>query len=271
MQSGYAAALLRETARLYFTKRVSRGAAAMSYFLLLTVFPLLICLNAMLGSLFPTAERFEAFARGILPQQTLGAVSDYLRYVSAYSGRGMLTAGLALTCTTAAAAFRATHNVMADLRGKPRFRPLLSWPLSFLFSLLLPAAVYFAALAVLLGERLLQVLSMHFAFLDPARLFAALRYPLLFLLMFLLLWGLYRVTAPPDSRRGLAPGALAASAGIELLSAAFSAGIGMSARYALVYGSLTSLIMLLLWLYFFCTLVILGGALNAAAQKLRMK
>ncbi len=262
-----AAAVVRRLVRLYFGKRVSRSAAAMSFFLLLTVFPLLICLNGMLGSLFPSTERFEAFARGLLPQQTLSAVSDYLRYIGRNSGGGMLAAGLALMCSSAAAAFRATHNVMADLRGKPRFRPLQSLPLSFLFSLVFLAVIYFAALVVLLGERLLAVLAGHFAFIDPDSLWPALRYPLLFLFVFLMLWGLYRVTAPPEGRATLAPGALAAAAGIEILSALFSAFIGMSARYALVYGSLTSLVMLMLWLYFCCTLVILGGALNMILQK----
>ena len=257
-----ASAILRRMARLYFSKRVSRSAAAMSFFLLLTVFPLLICLNGMLGSLFPSTERFEAFARGLMPAETLSAVADYLRYIGAGAGRGMLTAGLLMTCTTAAAVFRATLGVMADLHGRPRYRGLLSWPLSFLYSLAFLAVMYFAALVVLLGERLLTVLAGQFAFIDPDSLWTALRYPLLFLLVYLMLWGLYRVTAPPEKGGGFAVGALAAAAGIELLSAAFSAFIGMSSRYALVYGSLTSLVMLMLWLYFCCTLVILGNALN---------
>lgn len=265
-----AASVVRGLVRLYFGKRISRSAAAMSFFLLLTVFPLLICLNGMLGSLFPSTERFEAFARGLMPAETLSAVADYLRYIGRSAGRGMLPAGLALTFTSAAAAFRATHNVMADLRGKPRFRALQSWPLSFLFSIVFLAVMYFAALVVLLGERLLTALAGHFAVIDPDSVWTILRYPLLFLFAFLMLWGLYRVTSPPEMRRGLAVGALAAAAGIELLSAAFSVFIGMSARYALVYGSLTSVVALMLWLYFCCTLLILGNALNLCLQRGRM-
>ena len=271
MEDRSVSVVARRLVGLYFGKRVSRGAASMSFFLLLTVFPLLICLNGMLGSLFPTTERFEALARGLLPQQTLSAVSDYLRYIGRNSGRGMLTAGIALMCSSTAAAFRATLGVMADLRGRPRFKPLQSLPLSFLLSLVFLAVMYFAALVVLLGERLLTELALHFAFIDPDSLWPALRYPLLFLLVFLTLWGLYRVTSPPRSRCGLAWGALAAAAGIEALSAVFSAFIGMSARYALVYGSLTSLVMLMLWLYFCCTLVILGGALNIILQNTAQK
>ncbi len=269
MKASRAATVVSGLLRLYFGKRISRGAAAMSFFILLSVFPLLISLNGMLGSLFPTTERFEALAQGLMPQQTVGVVSDYLRYIGRNSGGGMLAAGLLMTCTSAAAVFRATLGVLADLRGRQRFRGLRSWPLSFLFSLVFLAVLYFAALVVLLGERLLAFLAGQFAFIDPDSLWSALRYPLLFLLAFLMLWGLYRLAAPEGEKRGLAPGALAAAAGIELLSAAFSAFIGYSTRYALVYGSLTSLVMLMLWLYACCTLVILGSALNLCLQRNR--
>ena len=268
MPENRAAGVLRELVRLFFGKRVTRSAAAMSFYVLLSVFPLLICLNGMLGSLFPTTERFEALAEGVMPPQTVSAISDYLRYVGSFSGGGMLTAGLVLMCTSAAAAYRATLGVMADLHGRQRFHALQSWLLSFLFSLIFLAVMYFAALVVLLGERLLHALSREFAFIDPDSAWTALRYPLLFLLVFFMLWGLYRITSP-RGRGGHLPGALAASAGIELLSVLFSVFIGMSTRYALVYGSLTSLVMLMLWLYFCCMAVILGGALNVILQKRR--
>ena len=39
-----------DLAGVYFEKRVSRSAAELAYFLILTFFPLLICLNALLGA-----------------------------------------------------------------------------------------------------------------------------------------------------------------------------------------------------------------------------
>ena len=40
-----------EIADLYFTKRVSRSAAELAYFLILSFFPALICINAVIGTL----------------------------------------------------------------------------------------------------------------------------------------------------------------------------------------------------------------------------
>lgn len=53
--------------------------------------------------------------------------------------------------------------------------------------------------------------------------------------------------------------ALVTAWALSLGSAGFSWMIGMSARYSLVYGSLASLIVLLVWLYF-CGHVLLLGA-----------
>ena len=255
-------AMMKALLEIYLQKRVSRSAAAMSYFLLLTVFPLLICLNAMLGSLFPTTERFYAFAGGLLPQETMEILSEYLRYIGNNAGKNMLAAGLALMLTSSAAVFRVVHNIMADLRGRPRFRGIYSLPLSFVFSLVFLFAVYFSVLVVLLGDRLLGSFAEALHLSNPGGLWKTMRFPLLFLILLTMFWGLYRITAPREERNAQLPGALAAAAGVELLSALFSLFIGMSAKYALVYGSLASLIVLAVWLYLCCTIVIMGSALN---------
>ena len=40
-----------EMAELYFSKHISRSAAELAYFLILSFFPLLICVNAFIGLL----------------------------------------------------------------------------------------------------------------------------------------------------------------------------------------------------------------------------
>ncbi|HIW93253.1 MAG TPA: YihY/virulence factor BrkB family protein, partial [Candidatus Flavonifractor merdipullorum] len=42
---------IREMVDLYFEKHVSRAAAELAYFLILSFFPLLICVNAFIGLL----------------------------------------------------------------------------------------------------------------------------------------------------------------------------------------------------------------------------
>ena len=51
---------------------------------------------------------------------------------------------------------------------------------------------------------------------------------------------------------------------LVVASVLFSALIGFSSRYSLVYGSLASLIILMLWLYLCSTIVILGACFDRA-------
>ena len=55
------------------------------------------------------------------------------------------------------------------------------------------------------------------------------------------------------------PGAILATLAMVAVSYVFSAFIGASVKYPMVYGSLASLILLMMWLYF-CSLVIYCGA-----------
>ena len=63
---------------------------------------------------------------------------------------------------------------------------------------------------------------------------------------------------------------LLAALAMVAASAVFSWFIGMSSRYALVYGSLASLIILLVWLYL-CGNILLLGAVVGRVLENRMK
>ena len=59
-----------EVGELYFSKRVSRSAAELAYFLILTFFPVLICINAFIGLLhldISARKAAEAENRVIIP------------------------------------------------------------------------------------------------------------------------------------------------------------------------------------------------------------
>ena len=80
--------------------------------------------------------------------------------------------------------------------------------------------------------------------------------------MLLLVLAVYRMGTPPPLRREkkvLRLTALLSAGALVACSVLFSWFIDMSSRYSLVYGSLASLIILLVWLYF-CGNILLAGA-----------
>ena len=82
------------------------------------------------------------------------------------------------------------------------------------------------------------------------------------LLVLILVLAVYRLGTPLPFRRQtrtLRLTALLSAAALVACSVLFSWFIGMSSRYSLVYGSLASLVILLVWLYFCGNILLLGA------------
>ena len=95
------------------------------------------------------------------------------------------------------------------------------------------------------------------------------RYLLLFCFVLVLVLLVYRLGTPRGTMRlaVVALSSLLAALAIAGASVLFSWFIGMSSRYALVYGSLASLIILLVWLYLCGNLLLLGAVVGRVLER----
>ena len=86
---------------------------------------------------------------------------------------------------------------------------------------------------------------------------------MLFCLVLLFVLLTYRLSLPRGGPRPpILPGAVLASGALVAFSVLFSWFIGLSSRYSLVYGSLASVIILLVWLYLCGNILIVGNVFN---------
>lgn len=250
---------------------VARSAAALSYFLVLTLFPLLMCANFLIGSLHLDLEQILAGLSQFLPTAALSTILDYLNYAAATQSSTLLLACLFTILMCASAGLRTLLQTMDDLFAAPcrdGFRRLL---LSFILSALFLPTMYLSVVVVLTGDwffhMLEELLPRQLLELIPLSLLSHLwrwtRYLLLFCFVLLLVAAVYRLGIPKErvSRRGLWGFSAVTALSMVGCSAVFSWFIGMSSRYALVYGSLASLIILLVWLYFCGNILLLGAVL----------
>ena len=127
--------------QIYLGKHVSRAAAALSYFLMLSIFPTFICLYEMLGSMFPTVSAIREFASGLLPEEMLETIVEYLGYVTENRSGTMLFMAIVAMVTTASAAFRVINNIMGEIRGRRRFAGGVAVGFSFVFSIVFLEAI----------------------------------------------------------------------------------------------------------------------------------
>ena len=256
--------MISEVIQSYIDRRISRTSAALAYFLALSIFPMIICLYAMLGDLFPAVQTIESLLDGLLPRESVDIIKEYLSYVSANKSVAMIVTAAIAMLTTGAAAFRTIHNAMGEISGEPRFAGFFSFFFSLMFSLIFLFAIYFAVLVMITGGWFINFVDEHVSFLNIAASWEWIRFILLFALLLLIIYGLYRITAAKDSRIKLFKGAVAASIALEIVSIIFSYFISFSTRYSVLYGSLAAIMILLFWLYICGNILLLGNIINVA-------
>lgn len=248
---------------------VARSAAALSYFLILTLFPLLMCVNFFIGLFHLDLEQVLAALNQVLPADALSLMADYLTYVSGIQSNALLWASLFTILVSASAGLRTLFLTMDELYGVRRDNGLGRIVLSVALSVLFLLTIYLSVVVIFTGDWFFGLLEEHL----PHRLLELLpldalsglwqwmRYLLLFCFMLMLVLVIYRVGAPRKAvrNRTILLASLFTALAMVACSVLFSWFIGMSSRYALVYGSLASLIILLVWLYF-CGNILLMGA-----------
>lgn len=254
-------------AGLYVERRIQRTAAALSYFLTLSVFPMLICLYTMLGSFFPAGAELREMLSGLLPESTVDTVVEYMSYISENLSNTMLAMALATVVTSASAAFRTISDALGEMRGLRRHGGAAGPLLGVVSSLIFLTAVYMAVILIVTGRWFLRFLDRHIMFMNISSNWAWGRFVLLFLLLFVLLSTLYRVSAPRRGAVRILPGALLGSLALLIVSFVFSAVIGVSSKYPLVYGSLASSIIIMFWLYVCGVVLLMGNALNVSLER----
>ena len=262
---------------LFSRHNIPRAAAAMTYFFLMSLFPLLLCVNAVVSRFDVDMAQLLSMLRRVLPHQAVALVGDYFHYLSAVPPVA-LWIGIPTVLIAASAGLRVLLDTMSELYGLPRSVGLRRIVVSLVFCLLFLLTLCFAVIVVLTGERPLQFLADVLARLlgdnsrvlvqvaAVSRLWAWLRYLLLFCFVGLLVLTIYRLGLPRGQAKAgsVTINALLSAATMVLVSSLFSRFIDMSANYSLLYGSLASIIVLLLWLYLCGTILLLGAVANRA-------
>ena len=257
--------IIRKLFHGYFDEKVGQSAAELAYYLMFSLFPLLIFLNAALSMLhFDPAELLEKL-NIVLPQEIIALFTEYMEYIGGLRSDVLLYAGLILTIYMM---FRAVNSLANSVMTVYHIRSRGAWRylrvLTFCLLLLVAVFVFFLVLVIsgnLLGG-LRRYLYIPGWFL---RLWGLLRLVLAPICMLLLLWAFYYMVGRGEYRpRESLPGAafaLTLWVGVTLGFSYYVANIG---SYSLLYGSLSTIMVLMLWLWLTGVALIMGGVFNRA-------
>ncbi|MBR6430557.1 MAG: YihY/virulence factor BrkB family protein [Oscillospiraceae bacterium] len=243
-------------------KHVFGSAAEMAYYLMLSIFPALILIYSLLMRLNISWASLVGVLERFIPENVVGTVRSFGEYVDHNFSKTMTVASWVVIVTSASGVVRSVFNIMGDIQGKSRFNGFFGILASVIVAVLFVAVIYLSIIIIATGGWFLRFLNSTFG-IDYLWWWRWIRFVILFLLLYFVVLSFYLLTTPKEKVRILRyPGALTASAALVGVSILFSLFISASTRYALIYGSLASVIIMMVWLFLCSMIIICGNILN---------
>ena len=258
--------LVKSMADTFSKLRITRAAAALSYYLTMTIFPFLICAAVILGNLNICESDLFEFLADVIPSEVMSVITEFFSNASGNQTELMLFIGITAMLTSSSAAFRSFVGTMGEIQGKMRFTGIWGAVFSFMFSIVFLIAVYASGIVILSGEWLMQMLQIN---INIFEMWSWMRFVALFLLLFGIIYSMYIISAPKETKKThRLPGALVGSAAIVITSIVYSRMISASIRHTVLYGSLASVIIMMIWLYTCGIILIMGNVFNISLRNM---
>ena len=262
--------LFRSMWRRYRVHNVGLESAALAFYLVFAIFPFLIFVTVLLRIWELNLEGGLDLLAQILPAEITDIVRQFLRYASRPNAR-LLVSSLVFSFWFP---MRASNALMLSVRkayhlGTPHGAAQMLKNL--FFTVVLMATVVLTVLLMTVSNRILAY-AVENLFLPEivAELWQILRFPLIACAGWLILSLLYALAQDEPQRwRNLWPGTLAALCGWMLASWLYALYVNNLAHYSLLYGSIGTVIVLLIWLNLSSMTLILGAELNGTLISLR--
>ena len=235
--------------------------------LLFALFPLLVFVSTLVGLMdLDIEETLTAMSR-ILPEQVLGIVGSYLEYVSTSPSRQLLVFSLIFSVWFP---LRATSCLMHSVRkayGVPQPPSMIGGTLrNLIFTLWLIVTIAASIVLTTVGRRALQFVSGLIHIPDQfINVWETLRFAVLGVIMLLVLVPLNMLARGRRCPlREVVPGVLLSMLAWLALSVAFSYYVEKVAHYTELYGSIATIVVVLLWLYMTGQVLIMGAEYNGS-------
>lgn len=243
------------------------GAAALTYYAILALFPALVAIFSLLGIIGQNKKAADAVL-GILEQVAPGDAADTLRgpleQLSSAPGAGIaLFAGIAVALWSASGYVGAFSRVMNRIYGVEEGRPFWKLrPMQLFVTLVAVIAVTISTLVLVLSGKMVAAVGDAINASEAVQTaWSVLKWPLLAFVVIGLVALLYYATpnAQQPKFRWISPGALLAIVILGVATVGFGFYVTHFSNYDRTYGSLAGVVIFLLWLWI-ANLALLFGA-----------
>ncbi|OHP71036.1 hypothetical protein HMPREF2582_05425 [Staphylococcus sp. HMSC062A05] len=241
-------------------------AAQMTYHFVLALFPMLIFLLTLLPLFQIDPQQVKDMVSQNAPAETASVVSKIFNDITKNASGSILSVGLILTIWSASNGMTAimnSFNVAYDVEDgrNPIVLKLLSVVFTVVMGLVLAVTLTLPTFGTFIKDHLFGAIGLD---KQVAWIFDLIRVILPFIIILLLFITLYSVAPNVKTKiKSVFPGALFTSIIWLLGSFGFGWYLSNFGNYSKTYGSLAGIIILLLWLYITCFIIIIGAEINA--------
>lgn len=243
---------------------ISVYAAHASFFIILSLFPLLVLMLGLLRYTGIPVETFTEALEGLIPEALLPAARKII--LGAYQN----TSGTVVSISAVTALWSAGRGVYSLLTGlnvvygtKENRGYFYTRGVCTLYTFGLLIVLTLTLLLYVFSTGLLQYLQIRGYLHGPLSRILDLRLIVLLGVQILLLLAIYAVLPNRKNRLGdCFPGAVFSALGWMIFSHLYSRYVIYFPRYAHIYGSVYAVALSMLWLYFCISIVFYGGVLN---------
>lgn len=253
---------------------ISGMGAQLAYFFLLSFFPLLLFIVALLPYLNLNQQYVFDFIQTIVPAEvfmlTQGTIVEVL---TTFNGGGILSIGIIGTFWSASRGMNAMIKTLNQAYGSEPKLGIVNRAWSLLFTIALILIFLIALFIPIFGQQfiyqLFNFLGVEESFVTFWKYVQWILPPLLIFIVLLLLYWVIPHTEPRLHIFTVIPGALFSTISWVVLIYGFSFYVNNFGNFTSTYGSIASVIILMLWMYFTGMILIFGGLLNASMHKRR--
>ncbi|MCD2254924.1 YihY/virulence factor BrkB family protein [Listeria cossartiae subsp. cayugensis] len=245
---------------------VSGNAAQLAYYMLFSIFPMLLIAATLLAYLHIDKDSVFNMIKEFAPDQIMDFLEDNLNTLLTQKNGGLLSIGIIATLWSASNGMNAVMKSLNKAYGVTNKRNyVVQRLLSMFFTLAMLATVGATLLLLVFGQQIGMFLINHLNFSEDFLSFwNNLRWTVTLVVIFVVFTFLYWVA--PNRRSTLIsvlPGALFSTIGWTVASVGFAYYVNNFGNYSATYGSIGVIIILMLWFYLTGIILMIGGELNA--------
>ncbi|MFC5648222.1 YihY/virulence factor BrkB family protein [Paenibacillus solisilvae] len=240
--------------------------AQLTYYLILSFFPFLIFIIAVLSFANLTVQDVIERIRMVMPEMSTKTITEAFVEIQASRSGSLLSFGLLVTLWSASSGVSAVIKALNKAYDAEENRPF--WKvkaISLLFTVVLALVIAFSLVMLIFGKVIGDMLYKWTQLPGNIDLIWSIgQYAVPIGVMAVVFASLYLYV--PNLRltfKEVIPGALFATFGWIITSLLFSFYVNNFGSYTKTYGSIGGIIVLLTWLYLSSIIIVLGGEINA--------